>query len=144
MGIRSGNFDDMYSDLTSGSAAGSLDRFAPMTWLLSQDDLRFFDKFPRVASQFRRNRSKIFLAYLSELHVEIAAFNQESNRLIAHGAWDLLPHLLRKRALLLCHEALLYQAALSYRWLRTDVSPRVADSLTTIFDEVGLLSSATA
>lgn len=115
-----------------------------MTWLLSRDDLRFFDKFPGVAAQFRRSRSDIFLAYLGDLHSEITAFNRESSRLIAHGAWDLLPHLCHKRALLLFHEARLYQAALIYRWLPMDVSPIVTGSLATIIDEVGLLSGATA
>jgi hypothetical protein len=129
----------MLPDLAYQPGAGSLDRFAPMTWLLSQDDLRFFDKFPRVAAQFRRNRCKIFLAYLRELHAEIAAFNRESTRLIAHGAWDLLPYLLRKRALLFYLETRLYQAAFCYRWFPIDVSPTVAASLATIFNEVGLL-----
>jgi hypothetical protein len=142
LGIRSNNFDDMQDDMHSELASrpddGCLDRFAPMTWLLSQDDLQFFGKFPRVAAQFRRNRYKVFLSYLEELHAEIAAFNRESNRLIAHGAWDLMPFLLRKRALLFYHELRLRRAALSYRWLSKDVSPAVAASLATIFDEVGL------
>ncbi len=128
----------MHSELASRPDSGLLDRFAPMTWLLSQDDLRFFGKFPRVAAQFRRNRYKVFLAYLDELHAEIAAFNRDSNRLIAHGAWDLLPHLFRKRTLLFYHEARLRRAALCYRWLSKDVSPSVSASLTAIFDEVGL------
>lgn len=115
-----------------------------MTWLLSREDLRFFDEFPRVAAQFRRNRCRIFLAYLRDLHYEIAAFNQESSRLIAHGAWDLLPYLCRKRALLLFYEARLLHAAFCYRWLPMDVSPAVAGSLARIIDEVGLLGGATA
>jgi hypothetical protein len=128
----------MHSELASCPGSGLLDRFAPMTWLLSQDDLRFFDKFPGVAAQFRRNRYKVFLSYLADLHGEIAEFNRDSNRLIAHGAWDLLPHLFHKRTLLLYHEARLRRAALYYRWLSKDVSPTVAASLTAIFDEVGL------
>ncbi len=131
-------------DFLSQPAAGSLQYFAPMTWLLSSQDLNFFAEFPSIAAQFRRSRYKIFLAYLRELHVEIAAFNRESSKLIAHGAWDLLPHLCRKRALLLVHEARLYHAACCYRWLTMDVSTMVKASFATIVQEVGLPSAATA
>jgi hypothetical protein len=134
----------MLSDLASDPGARSVDRFAPMNWLLSREDLRFFREFPAVARQFRRNRYSIFLAYLRELHLEIAAFNEESFRLIAHGAWDLLPFLARKRALLVFHEMRLYQAAVCYRWLPMDVSPVVRGSMAAIMDEVGLLTGARA
>lgn len=115
-----------------------------MTWLLSREDLRFFDQFPRVASQFRRNRYDIFRTYLRDLNSEIAAFNQESSRLIAHGAWDLLPHLCRKRVLLLFYQARLYQAAACYRWLPIDVLPMVNGTLAAITQEVGLPSAVNA
>jgi hypothetical protein len=131
----------MSSDLFSWPGGKSLERFAPMTRLLSRDDLRFFDKFPQVAAQFRQSRYDVFLAYLRDLHREIAMFNRESSRLIAHGAWDLLPHLCRKRALLLYHEARLYQAAICYRWLPVDVSTMVTGSLTAIIAEVGALAT---
>jgi hypothetical protein len=134
----------MPANLASRPGNGSLQYFAPMTWLLSQDDVRFFAEFPGVASKFRRSRYNIYLAYLRDLHVEIAAFNRESFRLIAHGAWDLLPHLCRKRALLAFHEARLLRAAVYYRWLPVDVSPMVAGSFAKIVDEVGLLGAATA
>ena len=115
-----------------------------MTWLLSSEDLNFFAEFPHIAAQFRRSRYHIFLAYLRDLHLEIARFNRESRKLIAHGAWDLLPYLCRKRALLLVHEARLYHAALCYRWLTKDVSAMVSGSLAAIVQEVGLPSAATA
>jgi hypothetical protein len=138
------NFDDMRSDLPWRPAVEPLQYFAPMAWLLAADDLQFFAQFPRVATQFRRNRCKIFRAYLRDLHKEIAAFNRESSKLIAHGAWDLLPHLCRKRALLLFHEARLYHAVVCYRWLPVDVSPIVTGALAAIIQEVGLPSAVTA
>ena len=115
-----------------------------MTWLLSTEDVNFFAEFPQIAAQFRRNRHQIFLAYLRDLHSEIARFNRESRNLIAHGAWDLLPYLCRKRALLLVHEARLHHAAFCYRWLMNDVSATVSGSLAAIVQEVGLPSAATA
>lgn len=138
------NYDDMSSNFRLRPAAGSLAYFAPMTWLLSSGDLNFFAEFPHIAAQFRRSRHQIFLAYLHDLHVEIARFNRESRKLIAHGAWDLLPYLCRKQALLLVHEARLYHAAFCYRWLTTDVSAMVSGSLAAIVQEVGLPSATTA
>jgi len=138
------NFNDNPSDLLKAHAGGSLDYFAPMSWLLSPADLQFFAEFPRIAVQFRRSRSTIFRAYLRDLHGEIAAFNRESSKLIAHGAWDLLPFLCRKRALLFFHEARLYHAAWCYRWLPMDVSPMVNGSLAAIIQEVGFPGAVTA
>jgi hypothetical protein len=144
LGISRKNFDDMLADLPSPPASGSLQYFTPMTWLLSPEDVQFFAEFPRIAAQFRRSRCNIFLAYLRDLHIEIAAFNRDSSKLIAHGAWDLLPHLCRKRALLLFHEARLHHAAWCYRWLPMDVSPMVTGSLAAIIQEVGLPGGVTA
>jgi len=111
-----------------------------MGWLLSRDDVRFFEDHPRIAARFRRNRFHIFLSYWRDLHAEIAAFHRESLRLVAHGAWDLLAHLARKRAVLLYHEARLLQAALRYRWMPAvpDVSQAVSGSLQAILAEVAL------
>jgi hypothetical protein len=134
----------MASNFPSRPAAGSLAYFAPMTWLLSSEDVNFFAEFPHIAAQFRRSRHQIFLAYLRDLHIEIAKFNRESSKLVAHGAWDLLPYLCRKRALLLIHEARLHHAAFCYRWLTMDVSTTVNGSFATIAQEVGLPSAATA
>lgn len=108
-----------------------------MAWLLSRDDLRFFEDHRQIAARFRRSRYKVFLAYLRELDGEIAAFNRESLRLISLGAWDLMAHLCRRRTLLLYHEARLWQAALYYRWLparspAADVLPMVRVSLEAI------------
>ncbi len=105
-----------------------------MAWLLSGDDLRFFEDYPQIAARFRRSRYKVFLGYLRELDAEIAAFHRESFRLVSLGAWDLLTHLCRNRAILLYHQARLFQAALYYRWLpnRADVLPMVRISLTAI------------
>lgn len=88
-----------------------------MGWLLSRDDVRFFQSDPPVARSFRRDRYRIFLGYWRELHNELTQFDRESLRLVAHGAWDLLPHLCRNRAVLLYHQGRLLRAALAYRWL---------------------------
>lgn len=115
-----------------------LARFAPMAWLLSREDLRFFEDHPAIAVRFRRSRYRIFLSYLRELDGEIAAYNRESFRLISLGAWDLLGHFCRRRAILLYHHARLAQAALYYRWLpgRPDVIPMVRTSLDAIVHTV--------
>lgn len=142
----------MSDERTSGAgSAGGLfqsaerlscaERFAPMSWLLSAEDLRFFKDQPRIAARFRCSRYKVFLSYWGQLHKEIAAFNRESLDLIARGAWDLLAHLCHKRAILLYHEARLLQAAVCYRWLpagraHADVLPMVRASLEAILAEV--------
>jgi hypothetical protein len=119
----------------------SLARFEPMRWLLSRDDVRFFEDHPRVAARFRRARYRVFLKYLRELDREIGAFHRESRRLIALGAWDLVAHMYRNRAVLLYHEARLFQAALYYRWLPADLAqekvlPMVRVSLAAITQTV--------
>lgn len=47
-------------------------------------------------------------------------FDRESLRLVASGAWDMLPHLCRKRAVLFYHQGRLLKAAFAYRWLPAD------------------------
>jgi hypothetical protein len=131
------------TDLANRSLA---ERFAPMGWLLSPEDLKFFSDRPRIAASFRRGRFKVFLAYWRELNGEIGAFQREGLQLISHGAWDLAPHFFRKRAVLLYHQARLFEAALIYRVrpLRSesDVLDKVRESLGVVLTQVSQPVSA--
>jgi len=97
--------------------------------LLCREDLEFFKDSPKVAAQFRRERFHVFLAYLRDLHQEIACYHQESSRLMARGAWNIAKPAFEQRAVLLYHHARLLKAALCYRWLPMDVTPTVQESL---------------
>jgi hypothetical protein len=96
MGVGAGlETDPAEADGSAFAAMFSLDRYAHLEGLLSDDDLRFLQSQPgfrpEMAKSWNRRRQEIFRAYLTDLKMDFARLHAMAREMAAHGGEESAP-----------------------------------------------------